>query len=198
LIPVVVDVKQNHQHFLVTETCTVDLSTRILIQIYVYHLTYSPLYAVSNQAARIRQWERAILVSVDQLHAIKLYRTPQGLRSFARLFSVFLPPFFAPYYAQLAMNVNSIGLAIAFAIVTSIALTSLFETINQMEDPFATPFGCSTLDGIDVTNELIESMQSQLLALRKQYFPQAPALIDKTTAEIKWRRTIPLVNGTGR
>lgn len=130
------------------------------------------------QAARIRQWERGILISIDQLHAIKLYRTPQGLRSFARLFSVFLPPFFAPYYAQLAIDVNSLGLAIAFAVVTSIALTSLFETTSQMEDPFArkttcSTFCCSTLDCIDVRHELICSMQPQLLALRQQYFPQA-------------------------
>ena len=62
-----------------------------------------------------------------------MYRTPQGLRSFGRLFSMLLPPFYAPYYAQLAHDVNSLGIAITFAIFTALALTSLFETISQME-----------------------------------------------------------------
>ena len=64
---------------------------------------------------------------------MKQYRTPQALRSFARLFSVFLPPFYAPYYGQLAYDLNSLPMAIIFACVTSIALTSLFESIYQME-----------------------------------------------------------------
>ena len=64
---------------------------------------------------------------------MKNYRTPQALRSFARLFSVFLPPFYAPYFAQLAYDLNSLPMGITFAIVTSIALTSLFESIYQME-----------------------------------------------------------------
>lgn len=70
---------------------------------------------------------------IDTLRVMKQYRTPQALRSFARLFSVFLPPFYAPYYGQLAYDLNSLPMAIIFASVTSIALTSLFESIYQME-----------------------------------------------------------------
>lgn len=58
----------------------------------------------------------------------------QGLRSFGRLFSFVLPPFYAPYYADLARSLNSLGVGIAFAALTSIALTSLFETAFQMEE----------------------------------------------------------------
>lgn len=126
----------------------------------------------------MRQWERVIMMSIDQLYAIKMYRTPQGLRSFARLFSIILPPLFAPYYAQLAIDVNSIGLAITFSVVTAIALTSLFETINQMEDPFD---GCGSLDDINVSKELISDMTVQLLALRQQYFPHAGPFHLKTS-----------------
>ena len=58
----------------------------------------------------------------------------QGLRSFGRLFSCFLPPFYAPYYADLARSLNSLGVGITFAVLTSVALTSLFETASQMEE----------------------------------------------------------------
>lgn len=58
----------------------------------------------------------------------------QGLRSFGRLFSFILPPFYAPYYAELAKNLNSLGVGIVFSVLTAIALNSLFETSSQMEE----------------------------------------------------------------
>lgn len=87
-----------------------------------------------NEATRVRQWERFVMGSIENLRMLKCYRTPQALRSFARLFSVFMPPLYVPYYAQLAHDLNSLGMAIAFAVLTSIALTSLFETVAQMEE----------------------------------------------------------------
>jgi hypothetical protein len=64
-----------------------------------------------NEAARIRQWERQILQSVEKLLVVKKYRTPQALRSFGRLFTVFLAPFYAPYFGQMATDLNSLGMA---------------------------------------------------------------------------------------
>jgi hypothetical protein len=104
-----------------------------------------------------------------------MYRTPQGLRSFGRLFSMFLPPFYAPYYAQLAHDINSLGTGIAFSIFTAVALTSLFETISQMEDPFDRS---SVLDGVYVTPDLNDGFKPQLLALRNRFFPDAPTFKD--------------------
>ena len=101
---------------------------------------------------------------------IKRYRTPQALRSFARLFSVFLPPFYAPFYAQMAKDLNSLGAAITFAVLTSIALTALFESISQMEDPF---IGIVSLDGIDLRNELLVEFRQQVLDCRKNFFPDS-------------------------
>jgi hypothetical protein len=123
-----------------------------------------------NEATRVRQWERFVSASVEQLLVIKKYRTPQALRSFARIFSVFLPPFYAPYYAQIAKDLNSLGVAIAFSILTSIALTSLFESIFQLEDPFVG----SRLDCIDVESDLRDEFLVELLDLRNYYFPNAP------------------------
>ncbi len=76
-----------------------------------------------NEASRIRQWERAVGESIEQLRMLKMYRTPQALRSFARMFSLFLPPIYAPAFAQLAHESNSIGLGISFAIIISLALS---------------------------------------------------------------------------
>ena len=136
--------------------------------------------------------------NTEKLRIIKNYRTPQALRSFARLFSVFLPPFYAPYYGQMAKNLNSLGVAIAFSVLTSIALTALFETISQMEDPFVGS-GSSrdnnksrrkilTLDGIDVTKEFQEDFVTTLLDWRLHCFPDAkhyvfPSSSSKTTIQ---------------
>ena len=105
---------------------------------------------------------------------IKWYRTPQALRSFARLFTVFLPAFYAPYYAQLARDLNSLAAGIMFAILTSLALTALFESICQLEDPFVSSV---TLDGIDVYNELHVVNRRELFYLRdKVFFESAPPM----------------------
>jgi hypothetical protein len=88
---------------------------------------------------------------------------------------MFLPPFYAPYYAQLAHDIHSLGTAIAFSIFTALALTSLFETISQMEDPF---IKASVLDGVDVQKDLIDHFKPQLLALRNRYFPGCPPFDD--------------------
>ena len=133
------------------------------------------------QATRVRQWERVVLESVEKLLKIKMYRTPQGLRSFCRLFSVFLPPFYAPFYAQMAHDLNSLAIAIVFSVLTSIALTALFETVYQMEDPFLPG---NILDGVNVKQELLDNFQPQMMVLRKQFFPTA------TT----YASTVPTIN----
>jgi hypothetical protein len=123
-----------------------------------------------NEATRVRQWERLAQVDMEKIRAVKLYRTPQALRSFGRLFSVVLPPFFGPFYADLAVQMSSLTLGLAFAVITSIALTGLFETVSQFEDPFVIS---SRLDGIKVREELVDSFTDQLLKLRLVYFPDA-------------------------
>ena len=122
------------------------------------------------ESTRVKQWERPVSERFERLLAIKRYRTPQALRSFARLFSVFLPPFYAPFYGQMARELDSLGTAVAFSVLTSIALTSLFESITQIEDPF---IGIIALDGIDVVEELHDTFKEQLLSLRSHYFPDA-------------------------
>lgn len=65
---------------------------------------------------------------------------------------------------------DSLGMGIAFSIFTAIALTSLFESISQIEDPF---IGIIALDGINVGKELVEDFKDQLLDCRLHHFPVA-------------------------
>jgi len=120
-----------------------------------------------NEASRIRQWEQFILDAIEGLNMIKCYRTPQALRSYSRLLSVIVPPFFAPYYADLAKSTGSLTLAGFYAALTALALTGLFECVTQLEDPF---FGHTTLDGVNVEKELGPSVRDHLLLLRGQVF----------------------------
>ena len=123
-----------------------------------------------NEASRIRQWEQFILDSIEGLRLIKNYRTPQALRSYSRLLSVLIPPLFCPYYADLARSTGSLGLGIFYALLTAVALSDLFDCVAQLEDPF---FGHTSLDGVDVQEELGECLSEHLLLLRKQTFSGA-------------------------
>jgi hypothetical protein len=61
----------------------------------------------ANEGIRIRQWEREVMEKLERLRVLKTYRTPQALRSLCRIFSVFLPPFYAPFYAQVSISLIS-------------------------------------------------------------------------------------------
>ena len=112
----------------------------------------------------MRNWQQVLMKEMEDLEKLKMYRTPQAMRSLSRLFSVILPPFYAPYYAQLARDVGSLTAGIIFAIIASLVLPAVFESMTQMEDPFV-PY--VTLDGIDVHRELREYLTSQLIAHRE-------------------------------
>lgn len=142
-----------------------------------------------NEATRVRQWERFIAEQFERLLNIKRYRTPQALRSFARCFTVFLPPFYAPFYGTMATDLNSLGMAIAFSVITSLALTSLFEAVAQLEDPFVG----RKLDGVNVERDLRDEFLVELLDSREYFFPDAPAfVIDIKIPNVDYGPTIRL------
>lgn len=80
--------------------------------------------------------ERWMGDAIENLRMIKTYRTPQTLRSFARIFTTLMPPFFAPAYAQLALNVDSLAMGVCFAVITGLCLNALLEGVEILEDPF--------------------------------------------------------------
>lgn len=106
---------------------------------------------------------------------IKMYRSPQALRSFGRIFTLLLPPFYAPTFAQISHDLNSLGMGIMFAIITAMGLTALFESIQVLEDPFV---AFLTLDGIDVREEFQVLHWQQLVNTREMIFPSAPPFLE--------------------
>ena len=103
----------------------------------------------AGESSRMRQYERFMAGSIENLRMIKMYRTPQAMRAFARLFTVLLPVLYTPYFARLAFEVDSLALGVSFAVITSLALTALCESVENLEDPFV---GHLTLDGISKYN----------------------------------------------
>ena len=95
---------------------------------------------------------------------------PFAKRAFGRIFSAGLPPIYAPTFAQLAFDLNSLAIGILFAVVTPLCLTALFETIRALEDPFV---GYISLDGIDVKEEFEVLHWQQLINARRALFPSA-------------------------
>ena len=72
---------------------------------------------------------------------VKILNNCVCLRSFARMFSLFLPPFYAPAFAQLVHESNSIGLGISFAIVISLGLVSCFVKYRAQLNSFLNGVG---------------------------------------------------------
>lgn len=102
---------------------------------------------------------------------VKMYRTPLALRAFGRIFTLILPPFYAPSFAQVGKDVDSVGYGVVFGMITALGLTALFESLQVIEDPF-TAF--LALDGIDVREEFEVLNFTQLIDTRKMVFPHAP------------------------
>jgi hypothetical protein len=126
-----------------------------------------------NEASRIRQWENTITTAMEELRNVKEYRTLGALRVYERVFCLFLPPFYATNYANVAMNTN-LGLGLATGIITSIALTGLFECVRTLEDPFLYN---QYYDGIDVREELKVLTHQELIMSRKMWFPMAEEFV---------------------
>lgn len=124
----------------------------------------------ASEASRIRQYERWMGDSIENLRMIKTYRTPQTLRSFARIFTTLLPPFFAPQYAQLSIDLGSLAFGVSFATFTALCLNALLEGVEILEDPFV---AFVTLDGIDVREEFQVLHYQQLVSARNSAFPEA-------------------------
>lgn len=158
---------------------TVDVAYRLLESMVTHRMTRLCIYGErikkaglpSGEVSRIRQYERFIHNSIERLRMYKMYRTPQALRSFARIFTFILPPFYAPKFAQVALDLDSLAIGVAFGMITTIGLTALFESLQVLEDPFV---GFLTLDGIDVREEFEVLMWSTLVKTRRMIFPDAP------------------------
>ena len=108
------------------------------------------------------------------------YATHQGIQNtsitwlFGRVFTLLLPPLYTTSFAQIAIDTGSIVFGCIIGAVTSLALTSLFEAVRQLEDPFARGF---TFDGIDVTEELQVLAYEELMIARSIIFPDSEEFV---------------------
>jgi hypothetical protein len=151
----------------------------------------------ATEASRVRMFERDMGNAIEVLRMIKMYRTPQALRSFGRLFTVLLPPLYAASFSQLAFDLNSLTMGIIFSCITPLCLTALFESMSNLEDPFV---GWITLDGIDCIEELEVLHWHQLISARSEIFPHAqPFSLGKITSDVSgealWRKEVTGLNG---
>lgn len=103
-----------------------------------------------SELSRARQYELFITEAIEKLRHIKTYRTPQALRAFAGIFVVIILPFYAPKFAQVAIDIHSLGIGLVFAIFAPLCLTALLESLQDLEDPFV---GWISLNGIDLNEE---------------------------------------------
>lgn len=94
-----------------------------------------------NEAARLNQYLWLMQSKLERLKRVKDYRTPQAVRSFARVYILILPIFYAPYFAYVAGDSNSSGgtgiiFATLLSILTSAVMMALFNVEHALEDPF--------------------------------------------------------------
>jgi len=78
------------------------MSTQRLTRLVMYSERLKKIGLPAGEASRLRQYERFLSSMIEQLRMVKMYRTPQAFRSFARIFTLVLPPFYAPTFAQVA------------------------------------------------------------------------------------------------
>ena len=138
------------------------------------------LGVTTSEMSRARQFEFYIVEAIEKLRQFKTYRTPLALRAFGRIFTVIIPPFYAPSFAQLAINQNSLAVGIIFALLTPLCLTALLESLQALEDPFVGRVG---LDGIDVDEEFEILQYQQLINVRMRYFPDASPFVPTRSEE---------------
>lgn len=95
------------------------------------------------EASRINQYHQKVLHGLETLHNIKEYRTPQGTRSFARVFIHLMPWLYGPYFVWVAHTLSKERHAMAaflfslvLSISTEIAMVGLYNVQRALQDPF--------------------------------------------------------------
>lgn len=90
----------------------------------------------AGEKSRLTAFENSLYAAYMQLRTIKDYRSPMGLRAYARVFILLTPVLFGPYYALVAQS-TSLAWAICLAGFTSSAMQGLFSIRSMLEDPFS-------------------------------------------------------------
>ena len=121
-----------------------------------------------TEISRIEQYLRFANAHMEHLRYLKTYRTPQALRSLARVTTIGMLPLFAPSFADVAINVGSLTLGILLAAFSALVLSGLFEAAKVVEDPFV---AFVLMDGVNFHEEA-DLLLRQIVAIREEAFGQ--------------------------
>ncbi|KAJ8908280.1 hypothetical protein NDN08_008371 [Rhodosorus marinus] len=89
----------------------------------------------ATEASRVNQYNEQLCQVIETMRNIKSYRTPEGLRAFARLFIFIHAIFYGSYYAYLAKETTPL-FALSFAYLLGGAMIALLNVEAALEDPF--------------------------------------------------------------
>ena len=136
-----------------------------------------------GEVHRLDSYVNAVGVSFERLAALKEYRTPRALRSYARVYIIIMGALYAPDYVAIA-GVSApadvqLTVALVYACMIQVVMGSLFHVMIGLEDPFTgrrrgqpplkrnLPLWDKELDGVCVP-ELVEGTRKQLLHIERE------------------------------
>lgn len=89
----------------------------------------------SGEMSRVNQYVSKILVDIENLKAIYVYRTPITLRAYSRVFIYSFPVVYGPYFVYASQNYSP-GLEYMMPVLFSFILVSLDNIQQHLENPF--------------------------------------------------------------
>lgn len=89
----------------------------------------------SGEMSRLNQYISKLLVDIENLQAIYVYRTPITLRAYSRIFIYSFPVIYGPYFVYAAQH-YSFGLEYMMPVLFSFILVSLDNIQQHLESPF--------------------------------------------------------------
>ena len=89
----------------------------------------------SGEMSRVNQYISKILVDIENLKAIYVYRTPITLRAYSRVFIYSFPVLYGPYFVFASQNYSP-GLEYMMPVLFSFILVSLDNIQQHLENPF--------------------------------------------------------------
>jgi len=133
----------------------------------------------TGEVSRLDQYISKTAVALESLFSLKEYRTPQGFRSFARAYILFLGVFYGPYYVYLGKTTTvdvdtgiksyheNLQNSLVFACLVQIVLSGLYTIMQDLEDPFAKPGDSgSGMDDIHVL-VMLEQTRRELVLIEE-------------------------------
>jgi len=91
--------------------------------------------ATAADVSRANQYLRGIMVDVERMGHIRLYRTPSSLRGYSQVFLNLFPILYAPYFADLSLQYFG-GLGYWLAALYGLVLVGLDNIQEDLENPF--------------------------------------------------------------